>query len=91
MLQRIRQRSSFIRWTVLVFSGTQVHVLLMAIDLDWVRDATFKKNVNSSFSIILDSLKTLSLLKERKLASAQLASMPAVQWAWRDCSPQSGS
>lgn len=43
MLQRIRQRSSFIRWTVLVFSGTQVHVLLMATDLDWVRNATFLK------------------------------------------------
>lgn len=75
-----------------MFSGTQVHVLLMATDLDWVRNATLKKKkVIISFSIILDTLKTPSLLKERKLASAQLASMPAVQWVWRDCSPPSGS
>lgn len=49
MLQRIRQRSSYIRWTVLVFSGTQVHVLLMATDLDWVRNATLKKKLIAAF------------------------------------------
>lgn len=61
MLQRTQQRSSYIRWTALAFSGTQVHVLLMATDLDWVRHATFKKNVTGRFSIILNTLKTLSL------------------------------
>lgn len=43
MLQRTQQRSSYIRWTALAFSGTQVHVLLMATDSDWVCHATFKK------------------------------------------------